>query len=84
MLMNTPRITYPCQWSFTLIGTDEAEMRAAAAACLSPAAYRLTPSRKSRSGKYTSLHLDTEVSSEDERNRLFTALKAHAAVKMVL
>ncbi|MDJ0989944.1 MAG: DUF493 domain-containing protein [Desulfobacterales bacterium] len=82
--MSTPQITYPCRWSFTLIGTDETAMRAAAAECLGTNAYRLNPSRQSRSGKYTSLHLDTEVSSEDERNRLFTALKAHAAVKMVL
>ncbi len=83
-MKNTPRITYPCRWSFTLIGTDEADMRAAAAACLSPTAYHLTPSRKSRGGKYTSLHLDATVASEAERNRLFTALKAAPAIKMVL
>ncbi len=83
-MMDTPRISYPCRWSFTLIGTDEAALSAAAAACLGKNAYRLAPSRKSSGGKYTALHLDTEVASEDERNRLFAALKAHAAVKMVL
>jgi putative lipoic acid-binding regulatory protein len=82
--MNTPRITYPCRWSFTLIGTDANAMRAAAAENLPNDTFRLTPSKRSRSGKYTSLHLDTEVASEDDRNRLFAALKANPAIKMVL
>ena len=82
--MTSPHITYPCQWSFTLIGTGGKSIRAAAAECLQERPYRLTPSKKSRSGKYISLHLDTEVVSEEDRNRLFAALKAKPAIKMVL
>ncbi len=82
--MGTPRITYPCRWSFTLIGTDEGSIRNAAAECLGEKTYRLKPSKKSRGGKYISLHLDTDVSSEEERNRLFAALKALPAIRMVL
>lgn len=82
--MNKPAVIYPCRWSFTLIGTEEITMRAAVAGCLGENAYRLTPSRKSRSGKYISLHLDTEVASEEARNRLFAVLKAKPAIKMVL
>jgi putative lipoic acid-binding regulatory protein len=83
-MMNKPRITYPCRWSFTLIGSDETDMRAAAADCLGARDYGLEWSRQSRSGRYTSLHLDTTVGSEADRNRLFAALKARPAIKMVL
>ena len=82
--MNSPEISYPCQWSFTLIGTEEKAVRAAVAECLRAHPYRLAPSRRSRRGKYLSLHLDTEVASEEDRNGLFTALKAMPAIKMVL
>jgi putative lipoic acid-binding regulatory protein len=82
--MNPPEITYPCRWSFTLIGTEAKRMRAGVAECLPEGSYHLTPSQKSRGGKYTSLHLDTEVESEDARNRLFADLKALPAVKMII
>ncbi len=82
--MNAPAITYPSRWSFTLIGTEEEPVRAAVAEHLGKRDYRLTPSKKSRSGKYISLHLETEVESEAERNRLFAAFKAMPAIKMVL
>jgi putative lipoic acid-binding regulatory protein len=82
--MSKPQMTYPCRWSFTLIGSEEKAMRAAVAECLGDDAYRLTPSRKSRSGKYISLHLNTKVASEAERKRLFAALGAMSAIKMVL
>lgn len=82
--MSKPVATYPCRWSFTLIGTEEKAMRADVAEILGKDAYRLTPSKKSRSGKYVSLHLDTEVASEVARNRLFAALKASPTIKMVL
>lgn len=82
--MNEPAVTYPCQWSFTLIGSEEKAMRASVAACLKKDTYRLAPSKKSHSGKYVSLHLDTEVVSEDERNRLFACLKDAPVIKMIL
>ncbi|MDJ0810452.1 MAG: DUF493 domain-containing protein [Desulfobacterales bacterium] len=82
--MNPPAINYPCHWAFTLIGTDERAVRAAVARYLEEKDYRLRPSNKSRSGKYISLHLDTEVENEEERNRLFAAFKAMPAIKMVL
>lgn len=82
--MNEPAVSYPCQWSFTLIGIDAQTMRTSAETCLGGRDYRLTPSRQSRSGKYVSLHLDTAVVSEEERNRLFECLKSEPAIKMVI
>ena len=82
--MPKPALTYPCNWSFTLIGTDAEAIRENVAACLKPYVYRLTPSNKSRTGKFVSLHLDTEVASEDARKRLFARLQAAPAIKMIL
>lgn len=82
--MDKPTVTYPCRWSFTLIGTDPQAVCDNVAECLPSDAYRLTPSKKSRNGKYVSLHLDTEVASEEARNRLFARLKAAPSVKMIL
>ena len=82
--MSGPAVTYPCRWSFTLIGTDAKAIRASAEECLTGREYRLTPSRQSRGGKYVSAHLDTDVSSEAARNRLFACLKAASAIKMIL
>ncbi len=82
--MNDPAVTYPCRWSFTLIGTDAEAIGASAEACLAGGAYRLVPSRQSRGGKYVSLHLDTDVASEEARNRLFACLKSAPAIKMII
>lgn len=84
MPIQKPAVTYPCNWSFTLIGTDAEAIRKSVAACLKPDAYHLTPSNKSRTGKYVSLHLETEVASEDARNRLFTRLQEALSIKMIL
>jgi len=82
--MDKPEITYPCRWSFTLIGTDAQAVSESVGKCLPPGTYQLTPSKQSRTGKYVSLHLDTEVTSEDDRNRLFARLKAAPSIKIIL
>ena len=82
--MTKPALTYPCQWTFTLIGPNADAIRDTVAVCLKPDIYRLTPSNKSRTGKYVSLHLETEVASEDERNRLFARLQKTPSIKMIL
>ena len=82
--MDTPAISYPCQWSFTLIVSDENAVREDVTTCLKDNRYRLTPSKKSPNGKYISLHLDTEVASEENRNRLFACLQGAPSIRMIL
>jgi putative lipoic acid-binding regulatory protein len=48
------------------------------------AAYQLTASNVSRSGKYVAINLETIVLNEDERNRIYIDVKNMACVKMVL
>ncbi len=82
--MSKPAVTYPCRWSFTLIGADAKAIRESVAAGLKSRSYNLTPSNKSRTGKYVALHLETEVVSEDARNRLFARLQEAPSIKMIL
>jgi hypothetical protein len=73
MSMDQPTLTCPCQGPFTRIGSDENAIRNDVAICLQGARHRLTPTKKRRHAKYFSLHLDTQVTSENTRNRLFAS-----------
>lgn len=76
-------ITYPCVWLYKVIGEDiHALTRAITTVC--PAHCDITPSQTSSGGKYHSLNVSMEVSSERERLAVYQHLKNHMAVKMVL
>jgi uncharacterized protein len=77
-------VEYPCQWSFRIIGTDEALIRSAVEKYLKGATCQLTASNVSSSGKYVSINLETAVLNEEIRNRIYIDLKNMSCVKMVL
>ncbi len=77
-------VKYPCQWSFRIIGAEEKLIRSAVEEYMKKAAYQLTASNASSSGKYVSINLETVVLNEEERNRIYTDVKNMACVKMVL
>jgi putative lipoic acid-binding regulatory protein len=77
-------VEYPCQWSFRIIGAEEELIRSAVEEYMEEAAYQLTASNVSRSGKYVAINLETIVLNEDERNRIYIDVKNMACVKMVL
>ena len=87
-----PDITYPCPWTYKVVGTDEDDLCRAVKVmlevCLDPGsgerAYELGVSRTSRRGRYVSLQLTLEVASEQERNALYAGLKDCPEVRMVL
>ena len=79
-----PIIVYPCRWTFAVMGTDDETLRAAIATVILPRAYEVSFSKKSPGAKYRSLHVQTVVESEADRDALFHALRQHPAVKMVL
>lgn len=82
--MNKPKIEYPCEWEYTVIGADEALLRNAVAECFCGKEHGVEFSKKSKAGKYISLIVKTKVTDEDERVKLFTLLGKHPAVKIVL
>ena len=87
-----PQISYPCQWGFKIIGTDEEAVREAVKACLAGCfnrdsgdrPYQLEFSRASGKGKYVSLTLTLEVRHEQERNNLFRALTDRPEIRLVI
>jgi len=79
-----PEIDYPTTWSYQLIGSDEALVRAAVAAIVAAREHTLQLTKTSRTGKYCSLRLEIVVADEADRLGLFQALATHAAVRFVL
>lgn len=81
--MNTPKIEYPCQWSYRVIGTCEQQLRQAAAQCIDVET-TVSLGNQSSGNKYISLNLSLWVESEAMRDRIFAALQGHPAVKFIL
>jgi len=78
------QMTYPCSWSYRLIGADQDALRDAAEAVLGPRVCSLCVSNASRTGRYVSVKVEVEVSSEEDRLALFEALRAHPSVVLVI
>ncbi len=87
-----PLITYPCQWGFKVIGSDEATVHQAIRDCMQeclPTETNKRPveigaSRMSGGGKYVSVGMTVEVLDEGERNMIFQALADRPEIKMVI
>ncbi len=79
-----PEILYPCIWSYTVIGVDEAVLRDAVGSVLGAIPHSLKPGNVSKGGKYRSLALEARVEDELERLRIFDLLSKHPAVRFVL
>jgi hypothetical protein len=76
-------IDYPCRWCYKVIGSDEAEMRAAIAK-LATGACEIKASRSSATGKYLALNVTVEVNDEQARIAIYEALCKDPSIKMVL
>ncbi len=79
-----PLIEYPCQWEYKAIGWEEVALREAVAEVMAEREHSLSFSRTSSAGRYCSLLLVVTVESEDHRNTIFSALKEHRHVRMVI
>lgn len=77
-------LTYPCSWSYKLIGYEKEAMQRAIRDVISEREHNLTHSNTSKTGKYISLNLNLLVHNEDDRNFIYQALKAHQHITMVL
>ena len=78
------KLDYPCQWLYKVIGMDHEQLRQAIAEIISDSSCDITLSNSSSSGKYLCLNLEITVQNEKERNSIFSGLKKHPHIKMVL
>ena len=77
-------IVYPCPWSYRVIGRDREGVRAAVEGVLGGREFLLYYARASSGGKYHSWNIDLVVQDEAERDTLFSKLKSHPAVMVVI
>lgn len=77
-------LTYPCGWSYKLIGHEKEALQKAIHDVIIEREHKLVHSNASKTGKYVSMNLDLLVHNEDDRNFIYEALKAHQNIKMVL
>jgi putative lipoic acid-binding regulatory protein len=82
--LDSPKIEYPCTWSFKIIGSDPAQITDTVVTMLEAFEYQFSKSRHSRTGKYTSWNLSVHVKNEEERLAIFNGLKHIPSVKVIL
>lgn len=79
-----PKLNYPCQWVYKVIGTDQDELHQAIRETVNTTPCEISFSNSSSSEKYLCLNLEITVQNEEERNAIYLDLKAHPQVKIVL
>ena len=78
------KLDYPCQWLYKVIGTDHEQLRLAIMEIITNIPCEISISNSSPAGKYLCLNLEITVQNEEERNSIYSDLKAHTHIKMVL
>ncbi len=79
-----PEISYPCSWKYNLIGSDIRSIEKAASEILADGSHSLTKSKQSSSGKYVSMNLELEVTSQSHRDSIFIQFREHIDIKFVI
>ena len=79
-----PRIEYPCQWSYRVIGEKEPLIRRAVSKAAGTSNFTLTASKSSSGGRYRSMVFKIRVTSEKERVGIHRTLQNNPAVTFVI
>lgn len=79
-----PVLVYPLEWEYRVIGSDESQVRTAIARVMGARTHVLATARKSREGRWVSVHVHLTVQSEAERDQLHADLVADPAVRLVM
>jgi putative lipoic acid-binding regulatory protein len=80
---NRPEITYPCEWSYKIIGNNIDKILEAIENAVSGLKYDVTPSNISKNGNYYSLNLKLTVPNEVIRDLIYQKLDSCESVKIV-
>ncbi len=79
-----PKIEYPCQWQYKIIGESAPEITELVAGIIVEKEYILSRSNVSSSGRYVSMSLELIVDTDERRLEIYDLLAAHPTVKVVL
>jgi uncharacterized protein len=78
-----PEITYPCEWSYKIIGNNIDKILEAIEIAVSGLKYDVTPSNISKNGNYYSLNLTLTVPNEVVRDLIYQKLDSSDSIKIV-
>ena len=78
-----PEITYPCEWSYKIIGNNIDKILEAIEIAVSGLKYDVTPSNISKNGNYYSLNLKLTVPNEVVRDLIYQKLDSSESIKIV-
>lgn len=81
---NRPRIEYPCEWEYKIIGENVDEILTAIEVASLGLEYTVSPSNMSRYGKYCSLNLKLIVPNEVVRDLVYEKLSSSDSVRFVI
>lgn len=79
-----PALAYPLAWEYRVIGAIEADVRAAIAKVMGARPHTIAEARKSREGRWVSIHVELVVHTESERDQLHRELLAEPSVRLVM
>jgi len=79
-----PQVSYPCEWEYKVIGTDEEKLKAVILAACVPAVPTISLSNVSSKGTYYSLNASLVVEDEAMRLRIFSSIENSPDVKLVI
>lgn len=78
------QITYPCEWNIRVIGETDKLILDTIDSIIKDRTYEITPSRKSKAGKYVSFNIKLTLLSEKEKQDIYSKLTNHKNIKFVL
>ena len=79
-----PKIEYPTNWGFKIIGRDEEKLKACIKEVMGEKEHLCSPGNRSRTGKFTTYNASCVVESQEERDKLFKCFQDHEDVEMVI
>jgi len=79
-----PKIEYPTNWGFKLIGRDKEALLACIKEAMGEKEHLCSLGNASKTGKFRTYNASCIVDSEEERNRIFKYFEEHSAVDMVI
>ncbi len=79
-----PKIEYPTQWGFKLIGRDKEALLACIKEAMGEKEHLCSLGNVSRTGKFHTYNASCTVESKEERDRIFKYYQDHDAVNMVI
>jgi len=79
-----PKIEYPSNWGFKLIGRDKASLLACIKKVMGEKEHLCSFGNRSKTGKFHSYNASCIVESQEERNKIFKYFEEHDDVSMVI